>query len=127
MEIDESPSTREMVSEVVHPELQRFANSFATESVLHTRLETLFSRIPNVSGVKVLQGTQEYGKDLVVYERGTCGERRLIACVVKNDKISGSIGAQSGASRVLFQVRQALKNAYTVQTESLSLSPMFMS
>ena len=113
MKRDDDVGTREMVSEVIHPELQRFANSFATESILHTRLETLFSRIPNVSGVKVLQGTQEYGKDLIFYARGTCGERRLIACVVKNDKISGSIGAQSGASRVLFQVRQALKNAYT--------------
>jgi hypothetical protein len=112
MENTEANALKDAVNEVLQPEIERFANSFPNEYVLQERLETLFSKIPNVSGVKILQGTQEYGKDLVFYERGTCGERRLIACVVKNDKISGSISAQSGASRVLFQVRQALKNAY---------------
>jgi hypothetical protein len=112
MEITEANALKDAVNEVLQPEIERFANSFPNEYVLQERLETLFSKIPSVSGVKILQGTQEYGKDLVFYERGTCGERRLIACVVKNDKISGSISAQSGASRVLFQVRQALKNAY---------------
>lgn len=108
-----SDTLTDAVREVLEPDIERFAKSFPVESVLHEKLETLFSKIPIVTGVRVLQGQQEYGKDLIFYEQGVCGERRLVACVVKNKQITGSVSSAAGAPTVLLQVRQALRNPYT--------------
>jgi hypothetical protein len=112
MELNEVEQLTDAVTEVLEPEVEKFAHSFLNEDILHEKLATLFSKVPNVTGVKILQGSQEYGKDLIFYEKGTCDERRLVACVVKNTKISGTVASPSGAQTVHFQVRQAIKHAY---------------
>ena len=108
-----SSETLDAVLDVGSPQLGAFAESFADEDELHERLAVLFSKIENLSGVKVLQGTQEHGKDLIFYEDASLGDRRLIACVVKNTKISGSASSSSGSLTIMNQVRQAISNPYT--------------
>jgi len=64
--------------------------------------------MPNVTGVQILQGAQEYGKDLIFYIPGGLSEPLLCSCVVKNVAISGKVGSSSGARTVFLQAQQAL-------------------
>jgi hypothetical protein len=88
--------------------VQEFANTFPSEAVLQQALAKLFSKIPGHSGVQILQGSQEIGKDIIFYTPGALGQKDLNACVVKNTKITGSASSTSGARTVFNQAQQAL-------------------
>lgn len=80
---------------------------FPSEALLQQAIVGLLVRMPNVSGVQILQGVQEYGKDIVFYLRGGFGESYLCACVIKNTKVTGEAGKPSGARTVFQQAQQA--------------------
>src|ERR1700722_15770336 len=82
-------------------ELQHFAEAFRNEADLQERLATLFSKVTGAQGVRATQGTQEYGKDIIFYSQDATGDWILNACVVKNEKITGSAeGLSSGRTGV---------------------------
>ena len=90
------------------PTVDEFAAGFPNESVLQQALAKLFSKIPNHSGVQILQGSSEIGKDIIFYTTGAFGQKELNACVVKNTKITGNAASASGARTVFNQAQQAL-------------------
>src|SRR5712692_4386624 len=92
--------------------LDKFIELFPDETVLREALVLLWSQVPGVSGVRLLHSGLEHGKDLIFYYAGPASESMLCACVVKNDKISGSASASLGAMTVVNQARQALGNPY---------------
>lgn len=55
--------------------VKEFAETFPNEAVLQQALAKLLSKIPGHSGVQILQGSQEIGKDLIFYSPGAFGER----------------------------------------------------
>ncbi len=67
----------------------------------------------HVSGVQILQGKDERGKDIVFYRPGGFGEPMLCACVVKNVKITGNVGSSTGARTILLQAEQAFDSSHT--------------
>ncbi|MBV9761587.1 MAG: hypothetical protein JO340_13585 [Acidobacteriaceae bacterium] len=87
--------------------IDAFSKSFKNEILLQQAVAALLSRMPNTSGVQILQGAQEYGKDIVFHAPGGFGEPELNACVVKNCRITGECSASAGARTVLFQAQQA--------------------
>jgi hypothetical protein len=88
--------------------LQEFADTFPNEMVLQQALSKLLSKIPGHTGVQILQGAHEIGKDIIFYTPGAFGQRDLNACVVKNTKITGSASNSAGARTVFNQAQQAL-------------------
>lgn len=94
-------------------EVQNFAAFFKSEDQLRTAIEGLLTRIPGVSGVKSLHGPGERGKDLFFYHTQEFQQLKPTACVIKNNRISGSASGRNGAMTVLNQCRQALKNPAT--------------
>jgi len=88
------------------PTVDDFAATFPSERVLQQALAKLLSRIPDHTGVQILQGSNEIGKDLIFYTPAPFGKKDLNACVVKNTKITGN--AQTGARTVYNQAQQAL-------------------
>jgi hypothetical protein len=90
------------------PTVQEFAETFPSEQVLQQALAKLLSRIPDHSGVQILQGTKELGKDIIFYTPSAFGQRDLNACVVKNVKITGNAANAGGARTVFNQAQQAL-------------------
>lgn len=91
---------------------------FETEYLLQQAIAGLLSKMPNVSGVQILQGAQEYGKDIVFYVPGGLADKLLCACVVKNTKITGQVSASSGARTVMLQAQQALDTPHVAATGS---------
>lgn len=67
----------------------------------------------DVTGVQILQGKDERGKDIVFYKPGGFGEPMLCACVVKNVKITGNVSSSTGARTILFQAEQAFDSSHT--------------
>src|ERR1017187_250276 len=94
-------------------ELDQFSTLFASERELQHTLLQLLSKLDGVTGVRLLQGPTERGKDIVFYHQNPFGARRLIACVVKNTAITGSVGSSGGARTVLLQCQQAFDSPYT--------------
>lgn len=90
-----------------------FSHSFSSEMLLQQAIAGLLTRMPDITGVQILQGTQELGKDLIFYIRGGFGEQILCACVVKNTKITGAVGDKGGARTVFQQAEQAFDSTYT--------------
>lgn len=81
---------------------------FSSEELLRQAVAGLLERMPNIQNVRILHGSQEFGKDLVFATKGPFGERLLCAAVVKNSKITGAVDDNSGARAVFFQAEQAL-------------------
>lgn len=90
------------------PTIEEFAATFPNESVLQQALAKLFSKIPNHTGVQILQGSSEIGKDIIFYTTAAFGQKELNACVVKNTRITGNAASASGARTVFNQAQQAL-------------------
>ena len=88
--------------------VQEFADTFPNETVLQQALAKLLTKIPGHSGVQILQGSQELGKDIIFYTPAAFGKRDLNACVVKNTKITGSASSSTGARTVFNQAQQVL-------------------
>ena len=93
--------------------VQEFAGIFPNETVLQQALAKLLSKIPGHSGVQILQGSQELGKDIIFYTPAAFGQRDLNACVVKNSKITGSASSSAGARTVFNQAQQVLDTPIT--------------
>lgn len=93
----------------IQTQLDRFIASFTNEAELRTAIIGLLERMPNASNVRLTHGgSAEKGKDIVFHSLGPFGQRQLVACVVKNDRITGSADSNHGARNVLFQAEQAL-------------------
>jgi hypothetical protein len=90
------------------PTVEEFAEAFPSEHVLQQALAKLLSKIPNHTGVQILQGSSELGKDIIFYTPGAFGQKDLNACVVKNTKITGSASKNGGARTVFNQAQQSL-------------------
>jgi len=54
--------------------VQEFAETFPNESVLQQALAKLLSKIPGHSGVQILQGAHEVGKDIIFYNLERSGK-----------------------------------------------------
>lgn len=89
-----------------------FEESFSSEAILQQAIANLLTRMPDITGVQILQGPNELGKDLIFYIRGGFGEPVLCACVVKNTKISGDVSKSSGARTVFHQAEQAFDSTH---------------
>jgi hypothetical protein len=85
---------------------------FESEILLQQAIAGLLSRMPGITGVQILQGAQEYGKDIIFYSSGPLGEQLPCACVIKNVKISGAVGQDRGARTVFEQVEQAIDTPF---------------
>lgn len=89
-------------------DLKRFIEGFDNEDALRRAVEALLMKMPECTSVRAMHGALEQGKDIVFCSRGPMGETLLNACVIKNDKISGSAESGSGARTVFHQVEQSL-------------------
>lgn len=90
--------------------------TFSSELLLQQAIAGLLIRMSEeygISGVQILQGSQELGKDLIFYIRGGFGETLLCACVVKNTKITGDAAKLGGARTILHQAEQAFDSVHT--------------
>lgn len=92
----------------IETKLERFISSFKTETELRSAVLCLLERIPNTKNVRETHGTNEIGKDIVFDSVGPFGKSQLVACVIKNHKISGSADSTDGARNVYHQADQAL-------------------
>ncbi len=86
---------------------------FSSEALLQQAVAGLLARIPDITGVQILQGSQEMGKDLVFYIRGGFGESVLCACIVKNSRITGNATSSASARNLFLQARQAFEASHT--------------
>jgi hypothetical protein len=84
-----------------------FASIFTSGDELRKAFAVLLGKMGK-KNVQITHGQQEYGKDLVFYDTDSFGSDSLMACVIKNAKITGSVDSANGAKNVLFQVEQAL-------------------
>lgn len=89
-------------------DLKRFIEAFDNEDALRRAIEALLMKMPGCTRVRATHGPLEQGKDIIFYSEGPMGEVLLNACVIKNDKISGSAESGSGARTVFHQVEQSL-------------------
>lgn len=90
-----------------------FDQYFSSEKLLQQAIAGLLTRMPDITGVQILQGTQELGKDLIFYIAGGFGESVLCTCVVKNTKITGDVARSQGSRTVFLQAQQAFDSPYT--------------
>ena len=72
----------------------------------------MLERIPGKEKVQILQGTLEFGKDIVFWDTGPLGETMACACVVKNTRITGTVDRPRGARTVFNQIDQALDTPF---------------
>src|SRR5258708_28255671 len=87
--------------------LVRFISSFRNEDDIRKAVVGLLEHMPNVNNVRLTHGTEERGKDIVFHSPGPFGDSQLFACVVKNNKITGSAESDDGARAVYIQAEQA--------------------
>lgn len=85
---------------------------FQNEVVLQQALAFLLTRIPGITEVQILQGAQEYGKDIVFRSTGPLGELLYCACVVKNQRLTGKVGTRGSLRAVYDQIEQALDTPF---------------
>ena len=79
----------------------------ASEALLQQAIAGLLARLPEIGSVQILQGSLEYGKDIVFTIPGAFGEKILCSCVVKNHKLTGDVDSSKGARTILFQAQQS--------------------
>ncbi|MGA8012345.1 MAG: hypothetical protein WB949_07965, partial [Candidatus Acidiferrales bacterium] len=89
-------------------DLKRFIEGFDNEDALRRAVEALLMKMPGCTNVRATHGSLEQGKDIIFCSDGPMGEILLNACVIKNEKISGSAESSSGARTVFHQVEQSL-------------------
>jgi hypothetical protein len=92
----------------VTDDLKRFIEGFDNEDALRRAVEALLMKMPGCTNIRATHGPLEQGKDIVFCSEGAMGEVLLNACVIKNEKISGSAESSSGARTVFHQVEQSL-------------------
>jgi hypothetical protein len=92
--------------------LEQFSSCFKDEKDLRLALIALLERLPNTSRVRHLHGTTERGKDIVFTSGGAFATEEIVACVVKNSPISGSVQSDTGARTVYLQAEQCLDTPF---------------
>jgi hypothetical protein len=95
-------------------DVESFARLFEDEASLRETLVQLLIRM-NREQVTPTHGAHEKGKDIIFYSSGGFGERRLFACVVKNERINGRVDSPSGAGALLAQIEQSFDEPYVDQ------------
>jgi hypothetical protein len=93
-----------------------FASAFATEADLRGAVA---GRLANSKEVKITQGSQEYGRDIVFRTQGSLLESSLCGCVVKQSRISGAVDSNQGAITVLHQGKQCLTHLYLTKGRTI--------
>lgn len=88
--------------------LDQFSSCFKTEADLRSALVALLEKMPYTSGVKHTHGPLERGKDIIFRSGGPFGREELVACIVKNSPITGSVDSDDGARTVYHQAEQSL-------------------
>jgi len=88
--------------------LEQFWTLFKDEAALRQALIALLEHLLGTSNIRHTHGPNERGKDIIFDSPGPFGQTYLVACVVKNDKITGSADTNSGARNVYNQAEQAL-------------------
>src|SRR5581483_11941481 len=99
-----------------HESLQYFNRAFRSEALLRDAVASLLSRLPGISGVEIVHGTVEHGRDIVFFQAGGLGERLLCACIVKNSPIRAALSGSESFRAVLNQAEQALRVPYLVES-----------
>lgn len=94
------------------PNLKPDKRTFSSERELQQVIAALLERMPDISGVQILHGAQEHGKDIIFTITGGFGESILCACVVKNVRITGDANSSRGAMGLLIQTKQALNRPH---------------
>ena len=84
---------------------------FGTEDLLRKAILGLLARM-EVSGIQLLHGTTERGKDIVFRTTGPFGVHTNWACVIKNTDITGGLDGDSSARVTWFQIEQALDTSF---------------
>jgi hypothetical protein len=87
--------------------LDRFIALFKNEAELREAVLSLLEKMPNVTNVRHTHGAQECGKDIVFNWVGPFDHQQLVACVIKNEKITGSADSNQGARTVYIQAEEA--------------------
>ena len=88
-------------------QLQLFAQAFPSEAHLRSAIADLLRKMRGIE-VRETHGPNEKGKDLLFYGPDGLRDRALFACVVKNEPITGSASAATGARSVFHQAEQSL-------------------
>lgn len=88
--------------------LQQFSSCFKNEADLRLALIALLEKLPNTWGVNHTHGNLERGKDIIFRSNGPFATEELVACVVKNTPISGSVDSDEGARTIYNQAEQVL-------------------
>ncbi len=91
-----------------NPRLQEFES----ENLLRQAVAGLLARMPNVSEVQILHGSQEYGKDIVFCSTGPMQETTNCACVIKNKPLSGKLGTTGSLRALIDQIEQSLDTPF---------------
>ena len=94
--------------QVRETKLEQFSSCFKSESDLRFALIALLEKLPNTWEVKHTHGTSERGKDIVFRSNGPFATEDLVACIVKNTPINGSVDSDDGARTVYHQAEQSL-------------------
>jgi hypothetical protein len=101
-------------------QLDLFTREFHDEARLRTVVADLLRKMGN-NGVRITHGSSEKGKDIVFYNDGPLGERRLFACVVKNQPITGQAEDQrNGAPTLVSQLQGVLNQIESAFSEPLA-------
>jgi len=99
------PSPNQITGET---KLEQFSLCFKNESDLRLALIGLLEKLPNTWDVKHTHGAGERGKDIVFRSNGPFASEDLVACIVKNTPITGSVDSDDGARTVYHQAEQSL-------------------
>lgn len=86
-----------------------FARVFKSEAHLRRAIADLFRKMGH-AGVKITHGANEKGKDIIFYGTGPLGEKRLFACVVKNDPITGRADDHRRGAPTIVDVARTVAN-----------------
>ena len=100
--------------------LDLFTKEFQSEDKLRRVIADLFRKMGH-TGVRITHGTNEKGKDIVFYSSGPLGEKRLFACVIKNDPITGQAeDFKTGAPTIVHQIQGVINQINAAFSESLA-------
>jgi hypothetical protein len=101
------PSGRQSEQHATQAEL--FAREFRNEDQLRRVIADLLGKMGH-SRVRITHGPGEKGKDIVFYSEGPLGDRRLFACVVKNQPITGRSDDHRNGAPTLVGEAQTVAN-----------------
>jgi hypothetical protein len=96
-------------AEPYESQIELFARGFKDEAHLRRVLADLLIKMGH-SAVRITHGPGEKGKDIVFYDEGPMGERRLFACVVKARPISGRADDHKNGAPTLVDQLQTVVN-----------------